>query len=224
MRQIALDTETTGLEAREGHRIIEIGCIELIDRSIGEHTFHTMLDPEREVEEGARKVHGYTWEKLKGKPLFATVCDEFLAFVKGSEVLIHNAAFDLGFLDAELARLNRGTFIEETGCTIVDTIVLAKKMQVASSYSLNALSDRYQIDRSHRTLHGALIDADLLAQVYLAMTGGQTSISFSDDSDTDKSEATVADDDEVLSDEGLVVTEATADEINRHNQFLKILK
>ena len=166
MRQIALDTETTGFGPGVD-RIVEIGCVEII----GGQTFYTKLNPEREVPEGARRVHGYTWEMLKDSPLFADVCDDFLAFVEGSEVLMHNASFDLSFLDAELKHLNRGTFVEETQCTVVDTIGLAKKLRVASSsYSLDDLCDYYQIDRSHRTLHGALLDAGLLAQVYLAMT------------------------------------------------------
>ena len=220
MRQIALDTETTGLEVKDGHRILEIGCVEIIDRSISEQTFYSKIDPKREVDEGARRVHGYTWEMLKGSPLFGNVCDEFLDFVRGSEVLIHNASFDLGFLDAELARTKRGTFIEETGCTIVDTLELAKTVHVGSSYALNALSDYYQIDRSHRELHGALIDADLLAQVYLAMTSGQTSIFFAGEVKDDEDRVVVTNDEEVLSDEGLIVIEATADELRRHEQFM----
>ena len=222
MRQIALDTETTGLEVKDGHRILEIGCVEIIDRSISEQTFYSKVNPKREVDEGARRVHGYTWEMLKGSPLFGDVCDEFLEFTKGSEVLIHNASFDLGFLDAELVRLNRGTFIEETGCTIVDTLELAKTVHVGSSYALNALSDYYQIDRSHRELHGALIDADLLAQVYLAMTSGQTSIFFAGEVKVDRHghEVAASNKEEVLSDEGLVVIEATEDELRRHEQFM----
>ena len=222
MRQIALDTETTGLEVKDGHRILEIGCVEIIDRSISERTFYSKVNPKREVDEGARRVHGYTWEMLKGSPLFGDVCDEFLEFAKGSEVLIHNASFDLGFLDAELAHLNCGTFIEETSCTIVDTLELAKTVHVGSSYALNALSDYYQIDRSHRKLHGALIDADLLAQVYLAMTSGQTSMFFSGEVKVDRHghEVAALNKEEVLSDEGLVVIKATEDELRRHQQFM----
>ena len=170
MRQIALDTETTGFGAETGHRIIEIACVEIIDRGITERTFHTTLNPEREVEEGAREVHGYTWDKLKGSPLFANIYDEFISFVRGSEVLIHNAPFDLGFLDAELKRLGRGTFKADAQCTIVDTLEIARELHEDQSNTLDALSDHYDIDRSHRTLHGALIDAELLARVYLAMT------------------------------------------------------
>ena len=171
MRQIALDTETTGFSPRED-RIVEIGCIEIVDRNISRQAFHTKLNPEREVPEGARRVHGYTWEMLKDSPLFADVCDDFLAFIEGNEVLIHNASFDLSFLDAELKRLNRGTFVEETQCTIVDTLALAREMRIpSSSHSLDDLCDYYQIDRSHRKLHDALSDAGLLAQLYLAMTG-----------------------------------------------------
>ena len=220
MRQIALDTETTGIEPKDGHRILEIGCVEIIGRSISGQTFYSKLNPEREVDEGARRVHGYNWEMLKGSPLFSGVCDEFLEFVRGSEVLIHNASFDLGFLNAELARLNRDTFLEETGCISVDTLELARKMHIGVSCSLNALSDYYQIDRSHRKLHGALIDADLLAQVYLAMTSGQTSISFAGEAKTDKHAVATVDEGETLSDEGMIVIEATKDELRRHTQFM----
>lgn len=223
MRQIALDTETTGLEVTDGERIVEIGCVEIIDRSIGERTFHQKINPEREISEKATEIHGYTWKMLKGSPRFADICDEFMTFVQGSEVLIHNAAFDIGFLDAELARLNRNTFVEETGCTIVDTLELARKLRVASTYSLDALSDRYQIDRSRRTLHGALIDADLLAQVYLAMTSGQTSMSFFDEAAANTPEITDSGEVEALSDEGLVVIEASADELSRHERFMEML-
>ena len=170
MRQIALDTETTGFGAEVGHRIVEIACVEIIDRGITGQTFHTTLNPEREVEEGAREVHGYTWDKLKDSPLFADIYDEFISFVRGSEVLIHNAPFDLGFLNSELKRLGRGTFKAEAECAIVDTLEIAKELHEDQSNTLDALSDRYRIDRSHRTLHGALIDAELLARVYLAMT------------------------------------------------------
>ena len=221
MRHIALDTETTGIEPRDGHRIVEIGCVEIIGRGISGQTFHSKINPEREVNEGARRVHGYTWEMLKGSPLFGNICDKLLEFIKGSEVLMHNAPFDLGFLNAELARLNRGTLIEEAGCTVVDTVELAKMANVSSSYSLNALSDYYQIDRSHRKLHGALIDADLLAQVYLAMTSGQTSISFGSEAEIDKREVASAGEKEVLSNEGLIVIEASEDELCRHEQFIR---
>ena len=223
MRQIALDTETTGLEVQAGNRIVEIACVEIIDRDITEQTFCTTINPEREVEEGAAKIHGYTWDKLKDSPRFADIYDEFISFVRGSEVLIHNAPFDLGFLDAELKRLGRGNFKAEAECTIVDTLEIAKELHKGQSNNLDALSDRYRIDRSHRTLHGALIDAELLAQVYLAMTGGQTSMSFAEVQDISTPKIKVTDEIEKLSDEGLAVIEATSDELSRHENFMRVL-
>ena len=223
MRQIVLDTETTGLEVQAGNRIVEIACVEIIDRDITERTFCTTLNPEREVEEGAREVHGYTWDKLKDSPLFADIYDEFISFVRGSEVLMHNAPFDLGFLDAELKRLGRGNFKAEAECTIVDTLEIAKELHKGQSNNLDALSDRYRIDRSHRQLHGALIDAELLARVYLAMTSGQTSLSFAEEQDVDTSEIRISGEIEPLSDEGLAVIEATSDELSRHENFMQAL-
>ena len=165
-----MDTETTGFRAETGHRIVEIACVEIIDRGITGQTFQTTLNPEREADEGAREVHGYIWDDLKDSPLFADIYDEFISFVRGSEVLIHNAPFDLGFLNSELKRLGRGTFKADAQCTIVDTLEIARELHEDQSNTLDALSDRYQIDRSHRQLHSALIDAELLARVYLAMT------------------------------------------------------
>ena len=223
MRQIALDTETTGLDPTIGHRIIEIACVEIIDRNVTGQSFRARVNPEREIEEKATQVHGYTWNMLKNNPLFGAVCDEFLEFVKGSEVLIHNASFDLGFLDAEFARLKRKTFIKESSCKIVDTLEIARAIYPEQSNKLDVLCDRYRIDRSRRIKHDALLDAQLLAQVYLAMTGGQTSMSFSDDTDTEVPEVEVIGTVEQLSDEGLVVVKATDEEINRHRGFLSDL-
>ena len=171
MRQIALDTETTGLSPAAGHRIIEIGCVEIIDRTISREPFYTTINPEREVDKGAQDLHGYTWDDLKGSPLFADICDDVLSFVRGDEVLIHNAPFDLGFLDAELRRMNKRTFEQESGCTVVDTLQIARE-KYSGPNKLDDLCDRYQIERSHRKLHGALKDAKLLAEVYLVMTSG----------------------------------------------------
>ena len=171
MRQIALDTETTGLDPVKD-RIIEIGCVEIIDRTISGQFYHTTLNPEREVDKGAQDLHGYTWDDLKGSPLFADICDDVLSFVRGDEVLIHNAPFDLGFLDAELRRMNKRTFEQESGCTVVDTLPIAREKHPGLSNTLDDLCDRYQIERSHRKLHGALEDAKLLAEVYLVMTSG----------------------------------------------------
>ena len=171
MRQIALDTETTGLGPVTEDRILEIGCVEIIDRTISGQFYHTTINPEREVDKDAQRVHGYTWDKLKGSPLFADIYDDVLSFVRGDEVLIHNAPFDLGFLDAELRRMNKLTFEQESGCTVVDTLPIARKKHLGLRNGLDDLRDRYQIEHS-RELHRALEDAELLAKVYLMMTSG----------------------------------------------------
>ena len=177
MRQIVLDTETTGLEHEQGHRIIEIGCVELINRRLtGEH-FHVYINPERPVDEGAMEVHGITNEFLADKPLFAQVAREFIDFVKDSELLIHNAPFDVGFLDSELARLD-GLGRTADHCAIVDTLAMARKRHPGQRNTLDALCKRYEVDNSQRDLHGALLDAEILADVYLRMTGGQTDLSL----------------------------------------------
>ncbi len=178
MRQVVLDTETTGLEVTQGHRIIEIGCIELIDRRLTERRFHTYLDPEREIEAGAEAVHGITDAQLKGKPKFAEVVEDFLAFVKGAELIIHNAPFDVGFLEHELRTAGRVPAAMAEYCEIVDSLALARRMHPGQKNSLDALCGRYSIDNSQRTLHGALLDAEILAEVYLAMTGGQADLSL----------------------------------------------
>ena len=172
MRQIALDTETTGFGPNV-HRIAEIGCVEIVDRSITGRNFRSKINPQREVHESARRLHGYTWETLKDSPLFADICDDFISFVRGAEIVIQNASFDLLFLDSELQRLGRENFTAEAQCTVVDTLRMAEKSHSRGEDSLDALCDRYGIDRSHRQLHGALKDAKLLAQVYLAMTSDQ---------------------------------------------------
>lgn len=175
MRQIILDTETTGLEPQQGHRVIEIGCVELINRRpTGQH-FHSYLQPDREIDEGAAAVHGITSAFLQDKPRFADVADEFLAFIRGAELIIHNAPFDMGFLEAELALLGRNDPPLEALCHVVDSLVMARQMHPGQRNSLDALCKRYEINNEHRELHGALLDAQLLAEVYLAMTGGQTS-------------------------------------------------
>jgi len=173
MRQIILDTETTGLAAEEGHRIIEIGCIELKNRRLTGQHFHQYLNPEREVDAGAAEVHGLTLDKLREAPRFADVVVDFIEFVRGAELIIHNAAFDVGFIDAELARLGNAWGRLEDYCRVFDTLKLARELHPGQRNSLDALCKRYDVDNDHRTLHGALLDAELLADVYLAMTGGQ---------------------------------------------------
>ena len=177
MRQIVLDTETTGLELSEGHRIIEIGCVELLHRRPSGRTWQRYLRPEREVEAGALAVHGITNEFLASQPRFAEIAVEFLEFIAGSELVIHNAPFDVGFLDAELARTEKGGTIAEH-CTVLDTLTLARSMHPGQRNSLDALCKRYSVDNSRRDLHGALLDARILADVYLAMTGGQAALSL----------------------------------------------
>ena len=177
MRQIVLDTETTGLEHADGHRIIEIGCLEIYDRRITDRHFHVFLNPDREIESGALQVHGISNEFLADKPRFADIVDEFLDFIAGAELIIHNAPFDVGFLNAELERLERAEkLVIEDLASILDTVVLARELHPGQRVSLDALCKRYEVDNSRRDLHGALLDAELLAEVYLAMTGGQVAL------------------------------------------------
>jgi DNA polymerase III subunit epsilon len=174
MRRIVLDTETTGLEPAEGHRIIEVACLELAGRRATGRHFHRFLNPERAIDLGATQVHGLTAEDLADKPRFADIADELLEFLEGAELLIHNAPFDVGFINAELARIGRPTL--DAVCTVSDTLTMAREIHPGKKNSLDALCERYCVDHSRRTLHGALLDAQLLADVWLAMTRGQESL------------------------------------------------
>jgi DNA polymerase III subunit epsilon len=176
MRQVVLDTETTGLESKLGHRIIEIGCVELSNRRASGRQFHRYLNPEREIDLGAHAVHGITLEQLQNAPKFAAVVEELLAFIADSQLIIHNAAFDVEFLDMELARLGMPSLPASIRsiCQVLDTLTLARERHPGQRNNLDALCKRYGIDNSHRELHGALLDARILADVYLAMTGGQS--------------------------------------------------
>lgn len=174
-RQVVLDTETTGMRIEDGNRIIEIGCVELINRQLTKRIYHQKINPEREVEEGAAEVHGMTWSMLEREPLFADIVDDFLDFIRGSELIIHNADFDVGFLNMELARLGRGTLADYT-VGVINTLDLAKAARPGQRNNLNALCTAFGIDLSKRTLHGAHIDAELLSHVYLALTRGQESL------------------------------------------------
>src|ERR1700733_4556762 len=181
MRQIVLDTETTGLEAERGHRIIEIGCVELVNRRPSGRHFHRYLNPEREIDEGARAVHGITRERLLAAPRFSEIAEELFSFITGSELIIHNAPFDIGFIDMELALVARMRgeasplpVAVRAVCVVLDTLTLARERHPGQRNNLDALCKRYGIDNSHRELHGALLDARILADVYLAMTGGQS--------------------------------------------------
>jgi DNA polymerase-3 subunit epsilon len=175
MRQIFLDTETTGLNAESGDRVIEIGCVEMLNRRLSGRNLHFYLNPERPSHEDAVKVHGLTDEFLADKPLFAAVADELMAYLAGAEILIHNAAFDIGFLNAELRRLGRPAFESQVG-RITDTLLMAREMFPGKSNSLDALCKRLEVDNASRSLHGALLDAGLLAEVYIRMTRGQDSL------------------------------------------------
>ena len=219
MRQVVLDTETTGLEPELGHRVIEIGCVEIVGRGLGP-SFQRYLNPERKIEAGAMKVHRVTDEELRDKPLFAYVCDEFLEFVRGAQLIVHNAGFDLAFLDAEFARLNRGSFVRSSGCEICDTLELARNRHPGLQNNLDALCERYGVDNSQRVAHGALRDAELLAKVYLAMTRGQIGLGLDR-----AARAAAARDAEALA-EGIatMVVRASDEELAEHERFMQRLR
>jgi len=175
LRQVVLDTETTGLYVHDGHRIVEIGCVEIVNRRLSGRTLHQYLNPERDVEARAQEIHGLSRERLESEPRFADVADRILAFVADAEVVIHNAPFDLGFLDSELARAGRGPF-RDACAGVLDTLAFARELHPGKRNSLDMLCERYGVSNAHRKLHGALLDAELLADVYLAMTRGQESL------------------------------------------------
>ncbi len=184
-RQVVLDTETTGLEPKQGHRIIEIGCVELVNRRLTGRHYHQYINPERLIDEGAMAVHGITNEYVADKPVFSAIVDEFRAFIEGAELIIHNAPFDVGFMDSEFKRLNRGLGVTTDICTVLDTLAMARYKHPGQKNNLDALCKRYGVDNSQRDLHGALLDAEILADVYLFMTGGQTALALSAESDDD---------------------------------------
>ncbi|MGH8705777.1 MAG: DNA polymerase III subunit epsilon [Burkholderiales bacterium] len=217
-RQVALDTETTGLFAKSGDRVIEIGCVEILNRRITERNFQRFVNPEHEIEEGAAKVHGLTQEFLADKPRFAEVAAEFLDYVRGAELVIHNAEFDVEFLDRELELAGLGTLSEHAG-GIVDTLAIARELHPGKKNSLDALCERYAVDNSHRTLHGALLDARLLAEVYLAMTRGQESLAM--DLEEAPTAATVAA--ARIDASKLVVVRASPEEVGAHEKYLDTL-
>jgi DNA polymerase-3 subunit epsilon len=183
MRQIVLDTETTGLDTAEGHRVIEIGCVEILNRRISGNTFHQYIQPDRGIDGAAVEVHGITDGFLADKPRFTDIAQEFLKFITGAELIIHNAPFDVGFLDYELSLLATPCGRIAELCAVVDTLAMARRLHPGQKNSLDALCRRYRIDNSHRELHGALLDAEILADVYLAMTGGQVALSLQEDAD-----------------------------------------
>lgn len=220
MRQVVLDTETTGIGHESGHRIIEIGCVELVSRKMTGRHYHTYLNPEREVEEGAFRVHGISTEFLRDKPRFSDEVEAFLDFIEGAELVIHNAVFDVGFLNAELKRLKHKRRIEDY-CTVLDTLMIAREKHPGQRNSLDALCKRYDIDNSNRTFHGALLDAEILAHVYLAMTGGQTSILF--DKVEERGTVVSAEAIERPLSATVPVIAASEEEMFHHEQFLAFL-
>lgn len=223
MRQIVLDTETTGLEPAQGHRIIEIGCVELVNRRQTQSTFHQYLQPDREIDEGAVEVHGITNEFLRDKPRFADVAADFLAFIKGAELIIHNAPFDVGFINHEFGLLGNATGHVEDHCTVLDTLALARELHPGQRNSLDALCRRYSVDNSGRELHGALLDAEILADVYLAMTGGQVALSL-DAGDTRGHRDRITEARQVMGQRGsLSVIRADAKEIQQHRERLEAI-
>lgn len=185
MRQIVLDTETTGLEVSQGHRIIEIGCVEIINRKLTGNHFHQYTNPEREIDQGAVEVHGISQDFLADKPTFIDIADTFMAFIEGAELIIHNAPFDVGFINYELSLLGKKYPRIEEVCTVIDTLVMARHKHPGQKNSLDALCKRYGVDNSQRDLHGALLDSEILADVYLLMTGGQTALSLGSAQDQD---------------------------------------
>ena len=184
MRQIVLDTETTGLSTAQGHRIIEIGCIEMVNRRLTGREFHRFLNPERDIDGGAEAVHGISREQLETEPRFPEIVDDFLEFVKGAELVIHNAEFDVGFIEHELRLMKHPRPTLSEHCSVLDTLTLAREIHPGQRNSLDALCKRYAVDATKRDVHGALIDSELLARVYLAMTGGQSSLLLDEEDDT----------------------------------------
>ena len=223
MRQVVLDTETTGIGAEKGHRIIEIGCVELIDRKLTGRHYHQYVNPQRPSDEEAIGVHGITDEFLADKPVYGQVAQAFYDFIEGAELVIHNAPFDVGFMDAEFRRINMP--MTNTFCTVLDTLVMARDMRPGQRNSLDALCRSYGIDNSHRELHGALLDAEILADVYLMMTGGQTDLMLmAESADETGAEMSISQEAIMQVDRrSLSVIHATAGELSSHSDILDLL-
>jgi DNA polymerase-3 subunit epsilon len=222
MRQVVLDTETTGLEPADGHRIIEIGCVEIVDRRVTGRTYHQYIQPDREIDAGAIEVHGITNESLRDKPRFVDIVAEFVEFIRAAELVIHNAAFDVGFINHEFGLLKPSPGTVDRYCSVLDTLALARRMHPGQRNSLDALCRRYAIDNSQRELHGALLDAEILADVYLTMTGGQVSLSLDSTGSVQREEERVAR--RLPADRpALQVVRATPEEAAEHEAYLDML-
>ncbi len=226
MRQIILDTETTGLEPSRGHRIIEIGCVELVKRKLTGNHYHQYIRPEREVEEQAIEVHGITNEFLQDKPIFSEIVDEFMAFIEGAQLVIHNAPFDIGFLDHELKLFNGKYTVINDYCSVIDTLVMAREKHPGQKNNLDALCKRYMVDNSQRDLHGALLDAEILADVYLMMTGGQTALSLGEsDEEGNSGQSTQKETIRRLTQRfNIPIIKASADEEKKHIEKLELIQ
>ena len=222
MRQIVLDTETTGLEVEQQHRVIEIGCVELFNRRLTGRSFHRYLNPERDIDEGTQQVHGLSRDRLANEPTFAQIKPEFLEFVRDAEIIIHNAPFDIAFLNSEFGRLDGVGKITDF-CGVLDTLALARQMHPGQRNSLDALCKRYSVDNSHREYHGALLDARILAEVYLAMTGGQAKFTLSEESDTARSRARQAAPLRFAGGVRIVVVRPSGEELVAHEHMLALL-
>jgi DNA polymerase-3 subunit epsilon len=223
MRQIVLDVETTGLEASAGHRVIEIGCVELLNRRPTGQKFHRYLNPEREIDAGALAVHGIEMARLLQAPKFADIAVELLAFIEGAELVIHNAPFDVGFLDAELARLPGDTRTVAQLCRVLDTLALARSLHPGQRNSLDALCKRYSVDNTRRELHGALLDAGILVDVYLAMTGGQSALAL-DVAASSRSEQREPSRPARVAGISLATPQPTAEELRQHEAMLELIQ
>lgn len=223
LRQIILDTETTGLEPSKGHKVIEIGCIEMINRRFTGNNFHVYINPERDIDSGAEKVHGISAVFLKDKPVFSTVYKQFKEYVDGAQLIIHNAPFDIGFLNHEFKLIDPKNTPLDRICSVIDTLAMARSLHPGQKNSLDALCKRYQVDSAHRSLHGALIDADLLARVYLAMTGGQTEL-FTDAQTTANNIATTAINNLLMQNQReFKVIQVNDIELTSHNERVEVL-
>jgi DNA polymerase-3 subunit epsilon len=224
MRQIVLDTETTGLSVNHGHRIIEIGCVELVNRRLTGREFHRFLNPDRDIDEGAEAVHGISRADLETAPRFPEVVDDMLEFLQGAELVIHNATFDVGFLEHELKLMQHAKPKIEDHATVLDTLKVARKMHPGQRNSLDALCKRYEVDASKRDVHGALIDAELLARVYLAMTGGQTALSLDEEIKAAGPSQAAVSGERPAGNLNLVVIRATNDEVAAHETLVEKMR
>ena len=221
MRQIVLDTETTGLEPSQGHKIIEIGCVEMINRRLTGNNYHQYLQPDREIDEGAQAVHGISNEFLADKPRFIDIVRDFIEYLDGAELIIHNAPFDVGFIDHELKLAGAEYGRVDSYCTVIDTLVMARKMRPGKKNNLDVLCKEYDVNNAHRELHGALLDAELLAEVYLHMTGGQSALSLETEEVTGSSDGNISVKKLSADRKPIRIITASQDELQAHQAFME---